>query len=139
MSKDEPSPAPQDEQAHILIVEDNVVQRLTLAESLRLQHYIVHEAATADEAAILLSSSALKINLVITDVWMPGQMDGIDLVEYIRHCYPSMPVIVTSGIYKKNRGSEPVVFFQKPYQPEEMLAEVAKLLGLKKNGITPHA
>ncbi len=135
----EPSPVPQEQQAHILVVEDDVVQRLTLAETLRLQNYIVHEAVTADEAAILLSSSALKINLVITDIWMPGQMDGMDLVEYIRHTYPRLPVIVVSGVYKKNRAHDAgVVFFQKPCKPEEMLVEVARLLETKRNGTTHH-
>lgn len=82
--------------ASILVVDDSIATRFTLATGLRLGGYEVLEAASADEAAILLTST-IHIDLVITDIQMPGDMDGHDLVVYIQKIFPDLPVIVSSG------------------------------------------
>jgi two-component system, response regulator PdtaR len=129
-----PMPAPQEQAIHILIVEDNASQRLVLAEWLRSQRYIVREAATTDEATMLLASPHLPIDLVIADVWLPGLMDGANLAEYIRYAFPEMPVIMTSGVYKQCKTDALTAFFQKPYAFEDISLQITKMLGAKKKG-----
>ena len=78
-----PLPSTEKQRRHVLVVEDNVALRYTLAEWLRMHDYMVLEAATADEALEVLKSS-LTVDVVVTDVHMPGSMDGLTLANYIR-------------------------------------------------------
>jgi DNA-binding NtrC family response regulator len=113
---------------HILVVEDNVALRFTLSEWLRTKDYTVYEAATADEAKTLLASSII-VDLVITDVQMPGTMDGLALVDHIRQVAASLNVIVVSGNDDTRKIDEKGVnFFKKPYDLDAVALHVAKLL-----------
>ena len=109
---------------NILVVEDDVASRFALAEWLRLSGYKVYEAANADEAAILLGSSIL-IHVVITDIDMPGKLNGMDLVQNICAKDPAIHVIVVSGIVRKVAGSK-ISFLEKPYDLHELSSLVAK-------------
>jgi CheY-like chemotaxis protein len=60
----------------ILVVEDEVLIRLVIAEYLRECGYKVYEAAHADEALAVLQSPDVPIDIVFSDVVMPGRMDG---------------------------------------------------------------
>lgn len=115
--------------ASILVVEDNIAMRYTLATGLRHSGYVVLEAASADEATVLLASS-FHIDLVITDIRMPGNIGGHDLVVYIRKIFPSMPVIVSSGTEAQEEYMTLGVsgFFRKPYDLKVLIAHIAKLL-----------
>jgi DNA-binding NtrC family response regulator len=113
---------------HILVVEDNVAQRFTLSEWLRTKDYTVYEAATADEAKTLLASSII-VDLVITDVQMPGTLDGLGLVDHIRNIASNLNVIVVSGNDDTHKIKEKGVnFFKKPYDLDAIALHVAKLL-----------
>jgi CheY-like chemotaxis protein len=81
--------------ARVLLVEDDVMLRYVLAHRLREGHE-VYEAATADEALAILKS-IVTVDIVVTDVQMPGSMSGLDLTTYIRESFPSLPVVVVSG------------------------------------------
>jgi len=113
----------------ILIVEDNVALRYTLGHWLRLLNYTVIEAATADEAVTLLES-ALAVDFVVTDVNMPGIMDGFDLARYINQAFPHISIIVVSGDdTHKQIKEESILFFKKPYDLEVISSHIIKLLG----------
>ena len=115
----------------ILLVEDEPLIRLFLGDELRDAGYQVIEAATADEAMVLLDS--LVPDLVISDVRMPGSLDGIGLLAQIKGTFPAMPVIITSG------HSEPSValangatkFIRKPYLVGEIVEIVQDELARK--------
>lgn len=109
----------------ILVVEDDVLLRCALAEWFRLSGYTVYEAATADEAALLLASSVL-IDFVITDVDMPGTLNGLDLVEHIGATFPRIHVIVVSGQIQMITDSK-VAFFGKPYDLQAIASLIASL------------
>lgn len=115
--------------ARILIVEDDVILRYTLAEWLRAAQHDVLEAASADEAKIILSS-VLAVDLVVTDIQMPGSMNGLDLAEHVRTERPDLPVIVVSGGPYVNRPQTAAVtaFFPKPYDLEGLLSYIATLV-----------
>jgi len=83
-------------QLTVLIVEDEVLIRMLLSEALRQEGYAVVEAATADEALSVLESSSSP-DVLITDVRMPGSIDGFELAAYVRRTKPELKVIITSG------------------------------------------
>ena len=68
----------------VLIVEDEVLIRLVISEYLRDCGYRVIEAANADEALVVLKQEELVIDIVLSDVEMPGSMDGFGLARWIR-------------------------------------------------------
>jgi CheY-like chemotaxis protein len=89
-------PKPEAPGSTILVVEDEILVRLMIAEELRGQDYNVVEAASADEARSVLQSG-VKIDLVLTDIWMPGSIDGAGLVHLIRVERPALKVVLASG------------------------------------------
>lgn len=116
----------------ILVVEDTFILRYSLSGWLRHAGYNVVEAASADEAIILLSSP-VGIDLVITDVEMPGRLDGYGLVEYISRAFTKLPVIIVSGNAPRRQADKRSVFrfFRKPYDLDELLTFITKLLRTK--------
>ena len=82
--------------ARVLVVEDHVILRYALAHWLREKGHEVLEAATADEALAVLKS-IVTVDIVVTDVEMPGSMSGLDLTTHLRESFPTLPVIVVSG------------------------------------------
>jgi CheY-like chemotaxis protein len=89
----------------ILIVEDELLIRLALREHLEACGFSVLEAADAAEAMDLMECHA-EIALVFSDVRMPGDMDGIDLAEWILKHWPGLPVMLTSGELGRIKASE---------------------------------
>lgn len=83
-------------QPTVLVVEDDVLERGPLAEYLRDANFKVIEAATAHEAVEVLSSDT-TVDIVFSDIRMPGGMDGLALARWIAERMPSLPVLLTSG------------------------------------------
>jgi CheY-like chemotaxis protein len=105
----------------ILVVEDEVLVRLSLTETLRDEGYCVLEAANADEALAVLTSSTL-LDVVLTDVNMPGSLDGVALGRYVRSTRPELKVIIVSGRVAPAVAAEAGdAFLTKPYEPASIL------------------
>lgn len=117
---------------HLLVVEDEVITRSVAAEFLRDAGFVVIEAASGDEAWHYLTSGG-EVDLVFTDLKMPGVMQGGTLIEYIRAKFPAIKIVVTSG----NGGPLAAViyseFLQKPYDLDEVLGCIVKSLGIGKS------
>jgi CheY-like chemotaxis protein len=112
----------------ILVVDDEIECRYVLAERLRTVGFVVHEASNADEAATLLKSH-MAFDAVITDIQMPGDMDGMVLAESIRTSLPAILVIVVSGLNMFERlERQGTKFFQKPYASEALIDYLKKNL-----------
>jgi CheY-like chemotaxis protein len=80
----------------ILIVEDEVLIRAYLSEELRDAGFAVIEAAHAEEALSYLKAGE-KVDLVFSDIHMPGSFNGLELARRLRDLHPSLPIILTSG------------------------------------------
>ena len=79
----------------VLVVEDEFLIRMVLADELRDVGYHVIEASTADEALeVLLGNTP---DAIISDVKMPGSIDGLGLLTAVRIKFPSLPVIIMSA------------------------------------------
>jgi CheY-like chemotaxis protein len=115
----------------VLVVEDEMMVRMPIAEYLRDCGYNVVEAGDAQEA-IAVADAEGPVNLVFSDVRMPGSMDGYDLAEWFRSHHPGVPVLLTSG-YSGGRSlsaaSIPGVrFIEKPYSQIHVERRIAALL-----------
>jgi two-component system, response regulator PdtaR len=113
----------------ILVVEDEVLVRMMLADQLREAGYRVVEASDADEALELLQHDALDVKVVVSDVQMPGSMDGIELARVIRSKYPFSKILLVSGHHRSLEGPYHDGFFPKPYYSPAIVMRVKELLG----------
>src|SRR5947209_2283421 len=108
----------------ILIVEDEFLIRLTLAEALADEGFRVVEAESGDEALALLDAE--EITLLLTDIQLPGSMDGLALAREARRRWPDIPVIYMTGRPDTMRADQPAsahdVYIAKPYLPSEVCA-----------------
>ena len=112
----------------ILLVEDEVLIRLAAAEMLRDEGYVVLEAVDAAEALTLLDTGH-PIDLVLSDIRMPGEMDGMALSFAIKHARPHLPVVLVSSHLPEDRPHAADGFLAKPYYAPEFLDLVAKMIG----------
>jgi CheY-like chemotaxis protein len=117
-----------DRQPVILLVEDEVLIRLSTAELLRERGYQVLEAADAAEAIALLRSGH-PLDLVISDVRMPGPMDGLGLTSALKEARPNLPVALFSGHLAGDFAHGGDGFLRKPCEPDEIIALVERLIG----------
>ncbi|WP_271022783.1 response regulator [Rhizobium sp. RCAM05973] len=115
--------------AVILVVEDSAIIRMGAVDLVRSAGYEALEASDADEAIRILESRA-NIDLVFTDVQMPGTMDGIKLSHYIRNRWPPVKLIVASGraILQESSLPEGSRFFSKPYSDHAIADAMARML-----------
>ncbi len=113
----------------ILVVEDELFIRLALSDGLRDVGYQVIEAFNGDEAIEALSS--VRPDLVISDVRMPGSLDGIALLAIVRREFPDLPVIMVSGHLRPFAAlaDGTTQFLPKPYAMDEMLQAVEVEIG----------
>lgn len=106
----------------VLIVEDEPLIRLMLAEALEDEGYAVREAGTVLEAVAILGQG--NIDAVITDIDMPGGLTGLDLAKLLQSYNEGIPTIVTSGGHHLSDDMLPANarFICKPYGQVSMLA-----------------
>ena len=112
----------------ILLVEDDVLVRFTTAETLRDEGYTVLEAVDAPEALALIGTGH-PLDLVLSDVRMPGEMDGATLSHAIKALRPNLPIALISSHLDPGMTHAGEAFLSKPYEPAELLELVAKLVG----------
>src|SRR3546814_14478968 len=104
----------------LILVEDNALLRRTLSEVLKATNFEEVEANSADGALETLESGS-QIDIVLTDVEMPGSMDGIGLAQHIRQRWQTLPLLVMSGRIRPRSGQLPpvIAFLPKPTIPTE--------------------
>lgn len=90
-------PIPEDGKPTILIVEDEAMIRLALSDYLQDCGFTVLDVTNAAEAVAVLQIKTFAIDVVLTDVRMPGEMDGFGLARWIREHCPGLPVLITTG------------------------------------------
>ena len=116
----------------ILLVEDNEGVRLYARDVLVDLGYLVHEASDADEALRFVAKKP-PIDLLFTDVVLPGSLTGRDLADRMRQRYPNLPVLYTTGytrnaIVHQGRLDPDVHLLNKPYTQQDLALKVRELL-----------
>jgi two-component system cell cycle sensor histidine kinase/response regulator CckA len=117
----------------LLLVEDEDVVRSLVRRVLQSFGYNVLEAGNANDALVLCVGYEGRIDLLVTDVTMPGEMGGRELVEELSHLRPETKVIYTSGYaddaIARHGILEPGVHFvQKPFKPTDLARKVREVL-----------
>jgi len=112
----------------ILLVEDDVLVRLATADLLRDEGYVVLEAVNADEALALLETGH-PLDLIISDIRMPGRMNGLELCWSVKQVRAHLPVMLFSSHLPDDRPHCADAFLAKPYQPRELFDLVRKMVG----------
>ncbi len=123
-----PQPKPQT----ILVVEDEVLVRMVISDYLRECGYRVIEAGNAEEALTVLRSSE-AIDIVFSDIQMPGEMDGFGLARWVRQNQSGVKILLTSGNARAADCAgdlcEDGPLEAKPYHPQTILTRIRRLLG----------
>ncbi len=114
---------------HVLLVEDEEIIRVMLAEALCRHGLTVTQAANADEAWHVLESGA-AVDLVFSDVTMPGSMSGIELLRRVRGAFPHIKRVLTSGNPGIETLSDLGLVLPKPFQLEAAVRVALGALGL---------
>lgn len=113
----------------VLLVEDDAIIRMGASDFLSAAGFDAVEASNADEAISILEVRP-DIHLVLTDVEMPGSIDGIKLSHYIRDRWPPVKLIVVSGrtIVAETHLPADARFFPKPYDEITIVDAIRALL-----------
>ena len=106
----------------VLLVEDEVLIRDLITEALIDEGFEVHAVGTADDALDRLATGT-PVDILFTDVNLPGGMDGAELARRARELRPDLPVMYTSGRRSVIEQLAPVdgtMFLPKPYNPYDV-------------------
>ena len=118
----------------ILVVDDEVLIRMVISHYLRACGYRVIEAASADEALTVLQHLETKVDVVFSDIDMPGSMDGFALSQWLRANRPGIDVILTGSIPRAANeaaglcDSGPLA---KPYESQLVVDRIRRLLATR--------
>ena len=113
-------------QALVMVVDDDVLERMGASDMFAHAGYRVLEAGTAAEALRLLEANA-DIRLLFTDVSMPGSMSGADLARNVAKRWPEIGIIVTSGRPRPGGLPPSMSFHDKPYEPTAVLRQATAM------------
>ncbi len=114
----------------VLLAEDDALVRMMAADVLREEGgFKVVEVVNADEALTVLEAPA-DVRALVTDVEMPGSLDGFTLARVVKQAWPHIGIVVTSGRMAPGPKALPsgALFIPKPYRPADLVAAVRTVL-----------
>ncbi len=114
----------------VLVVEDEMMLRMRAVDIVEDAGFTPIEAVNADEALAILKSRS-DIELLFTDIQMPGSMDGLKLAHAVHGRWPSVKIILVSGKLTLADAEKPTRsrFFGKPLDVKQMIAEMQEMIG----------
>lgn len=118
---------------HVLLVEDESLIAEIIGETLTDAGHAVHSCSNAEDALVHLASGS-RVDVLFTDINLPGEMDGAALAESARKTDPKLAVIYASGrwgLLDKLRGLPNAKILQKPYSPARACEAVESLIAAR--------
>jgi DNA-binding NtrC family response regulator len=118
----------------VLVVEDEILIRMPISQYLRDCGYKVIEAASADEAMMVLQHKETIVDIVFSDIEMPGAMDGFGLVSWIRVSRPGLDVILTGTVPRSVGAARDLCEegpIPKPYDSRTVHNQIRRLLAAR--------
>jgi hypothetical protein len=129
------------DESRILVVDDAETTRQTISRMLEAGGFTVETASSGAEALECLARANGAIDLVLSDVTMPG-MTGIDLAYEIRDRYPTLPIAIVSGdvseLERSIIGRADVPFIKKPFHAESLYSAVREAIRRHPDRTTGH-
>src|SRR5215218_9985180 len=122
----------------VLIVEDEMLLRMRAVDIVEDAGFTPLEAVNADDALAILESRS-DVDLLFTDIQMPGSMSGLKLAHAVHERWPSIKIILVSGQITPNAEDRPADsrFFGKPVEVQQMIAELQQMIGQGALAIVP--
>jgi len=111
----------------VLLVDDEASALMAVSEWLRDEGYSVIEATCAAEARLVLNRLPRQVSVMVTDVVMPGDMDGIELADWTREHHPEIKVVLISGWIGRRDTSVHHELISKPYKLSYLADRVREL------------
>jgi len=111
----------------LLFVEDDLLAAQVVLPALQLAGFMVTAARTADEALMLLNGG-LVVDVVFSDIVMPGSVDGIELAARIAARWPQLPVILATGYALATPDAGAVRVLSKPYSIQDLIRTLIQLM-----------
>jgi DNA-binding NtrC family response regulator len=126
---------PRDGQRLILVVEDEPIIREFVCEMLQGEDFIVEAVENADLALAFLNHRAAEVSLLLTDILMPGSINGAELSNVTHDKWPTLPILVMSGheTPESSGVKHKVGFLRKPWTIGQMLDSVEHALSSQAN------
>jgi len=121
------SPAMSATQSTILVVEDDAIVRMLIVDVLEELEYKVVEADGSEQALEVLQDQTQQINLMMTDVGLPG-MDGRELAKEARRLRPALKVLFASGYAESIDVPDDMHMIGKPFSIDQLRDQVKKII-----------
>lgn len=119
----------------ILVVDDEVLISTSMSEYLRDCGYKVIEAASVDEALLVLQQGEITVHIVLSDVEVPGARDGFALAQWVREHRPMVHVILAGSPARATKAAGELCdsgpMLAKPYDRQIVLDQIRRLLATK--------
>lgn len=114
----------------VLVVEDEPLQRISVADLLEESGFHAIEAANARQAMVLLESRS-DVSIIVSDIDMPPGMNGMELAAIVRAKWPPIALVLLSGNVDREdvRIPEGGVFMGKPFRAAELIRTLNRLAG----------
>jgi two-component sensor histidine kinase/CheY-like chemotaxis protein len=116
--------------ARVLVVEDEMMLRMRAVDIVEDAGFTSIEAVNADDALAILEERS-DIDLLFTDIQMPGTMDGLKLAHAVHARWPSIKIMLVSGQVSPTETERPANsrFYGKPLEMKKMIAELREMMG----------
>lgn len=114
----------------ILIVEDDQLLKLLTIDIVEEAGFVALSASNADEAMVILAARS-DIAMLLTDINMPGSMDGLELSHVVHTRWPLIKIVVVSARNDVSAKDIPAEgrFFRKPYHADVMISAIRSSIG----------
>ena len=120
----------------VLVVDDDVLIRMAIADYLRSCGFRVFEAANGDEAVQIMTEPDIAIDIVLSDVEMSGSMQGFALANWVRANRPDLPIILAGSASRAPKKAadlcEDGPMLAKPYEPGIVVDWIKRQLAARK-------
>jgi DNA-binding response OmpR family regulator len=118
----------------LLIVEDEPLIGVALSEYLQECGFEVLVATNATDAIGIILKSGTRLDLIFSDVVMPGPINGFGLAQWVRRNRPALPLVLTSGAkIAANELGENERFVRKPYRLDAVVSQFRALIDSRRN------
>lgn len=109
-------------QPSILVLEDDEIIRSLMVDVLEEFGAVVTSFPSADEGMIFLERASDPVDLIVSDIQMPGLLNGYDLSKVVAHRWPTLPVVLTSGNTEMaSQLGSTVRFLPKPWTTKRLI------------------
>lgn len=126
------------ESQRLLVVDGDVLVRHVISDYLRTCGYVVVEAATTDEALLVLEDSTITIDAALCDAEAPGSQNGFNLKKWAAKRQPKVDVILAGSVAavatKAAELCEEGPHLRRPYDPQSVIEYIRRIIGSRADG-----